>query len=224
MMPDLLPSLVPILLVDILNPVLFAVMVFAAGSNRPISNSTAILIGHTLAYFIAGIVVSAGIDLVTDRLANPQRIDFLLSGIIGIGLLWMVVPTKKKGAPTADEPEWELTPMKCFGFGAVVNFIGLPFALPYFAVVDQILKANLSTPESLAVLAAYNIAYALPFVIVPLMVAISGENAKPVLEKINGFLARVSDIVMPWMLGLLGLALVADSVVYFYSGEGLWQL
>jgi hypothetical protein len=28
---------------------------------------------------------------------------------------------------------------------------------------------------------------------------------------------------MPWMLGLLGLALVADSAVYFYRGEGLWQ-
>ena len=223
MMPDLLPSLVPILLVDILNPVLFAMLVFAAGSSRSVTNSSAMLVGHTLAYFVAGIVVSAGIDQVADRLANPQRVDFILSGIIGIALLWMVVPTKKDGAPTADEPEWELTPMKCFGFGAVVNFIGLPFALPYFAVVDQILKANLSTPESLAVLAVYNIAYALPFVVVPLMVAISGENAKPLLEKINGFLARASDIVMPWMLGLLGLALVADSVVYFYSGEGLWQ-
>ena len=222
-MPDLLPSLVPILLVDILNPVLFAMLVFAAGSSRSVTNSSAMLVGHTLAYFVAGIVVSAGIDQVADRLANPQRVDFILSGIIGIALLWMVVPTKKDGAPTADEPEWELTPMKCFGFGAVVNFIGLPFALPYFAVVDQILKANLSTPESLAVLAVYNIAYALPFVVVPLMVAISGENAKPLLEKINGFLARASDIVMPWMLGLLGLALVADSVVYFYSGEGLWQ-
>ncbi|MGI9224188.1 MAG: GAP family protein [Woeseiaceae bacterium] len=223
MMLELLPTLVPILLVDILNPVLFAMLVFAAGSSRPVTNSSAILVGHTLAYFVAGIVVSAGIDQVADRLANPQRIDFVLSGIIGIALLWMVVPTKKKGAPTADEPEWELTPMKCFGFGAVVNFIGLPFALPYFAVVDQILKANLSTPESLTVLAIYNLCYALPFLVVPLMVTISGENAKPLLEKINGFLARASDIVMPWMLGLLGLALVADSVVYFYSGEGLWQ-
>ena len=222
-MVELLPTLIPILLVDVLNPVLFAVMVFAAGSSRPVSNSSAILIGHTLAYFVGGLVISVGMDQVIERLANPQRIDFVISGIIGIVLIWFSIPMKKDGAPRADEPEWELTPMKCLGFGAVVNFIGIPFAVPYFAVVGQILKADLTTPASLSVLAVYNIAYALPFLVVPLAVAISGDSAKPLLEKINGFLIRVSDLVMPWMFALLGLALLADSAVYFYRGTGLWQ-
>lgn len=222
-MTDLLPSLVPILIVDFVNPVLFAIMVFAAGSARPIGNSASLLIGHTLAYFAAGILVSAGIDQLTDRLANPHRIDFVLSGAIGIALLWTVVPVKKSGAPAAKEPEWQLTPLKCFGFGAVLNFVGIPFALPYFAAVDRIMKAGLSMPESLTALAIYNLFYALPFAVVPLAVAISGEDARPLLEKINGFLAKASDTLMPWMLGLLGLALVADSVAYFYTGEGLLQ-
>jgi cytochrome c biogenesis protein CcdA len=220
---ELLPTIFPILLVDILNPVLFATMVFAAGSTRPVINSSALLLGHTLAYFVAGVAIAHGIDRVADRLANPQHIDFVIGGIIGIALLWLAVPVNKKGAPSADEPEWELTPAKCLGFGAVVNFIGIPFALPYFAVVDQILKADLSSAGSLAVLGVYNIAYALPFLVVPTAVAIVGDRAKPILEKINGFLVRASDIIMPWMLGLLGLALVADSAVYFYRGEGLWQ-
>jgi len=222
-MIELLPLLVPLLLIDMLNPVLFAVLVFAAGSGRPVANSSAILIGHTLAYFIAGVAVSHGIEQVAERLANPQRIDFILSGVIGAGLLWMVVRTKKDGAPTASEPEWQLTPAKCFGFGAIVNLIGVPFALPYFAVVDQILKADLSAAESLTTLAIYNVAYALPFVVVPATVAISGESAKPLLEKINTVLGKVSDIFMPWMFGLLGLALLADSVTFFFRGEGLWQ-
>jgi len=135
----------------------------------------------------------------------------------------MVVRTKKEGAPTAPEPEWELTPAKCIGFGAIVNLIGVPFALPYFAVVDQVLKADLSAAESLTTLAIYNVAYALPFVVVPATVAISGESAKPFLEKINNVLGKVSDIMMPWMFGLLGLALLADSVTFFFRGEGLWQ-
>lgn len=222
-MSELLPALFPILLVDILNPVLFAVMVFAAGSGRPVTNSAAILAGHTLAYFVAGILVSLGIEQATERLANPHRIDFIISGIVGIGLLWVTLQTKKEGAPVASEPEWELTPMKCLGFGAFVNFIGIPFALPYFAVVDQLLKADLSAAESLTVLAIYNCGYALPFIVVPVAVAISGENAKPLLEKINGYIGKVSDIVMPWMLGLLGLALLADSISFFYRGEPLWQ-
>ena len=222
-MLDLLPTLSPIFLIDVLNPVLFAMLVFAAGSQRAVANSSALLMGHTLAYFIAGVAISFGMEQVAGRLANPQSIDFVISGIVGLGLLSMVVPAKKGGAPVADEPEWELTPAKCFGFAAVVNFIGIPFALPYFAAIDQILKADLSMAESFTTLAFYNIGYALPFVIVPAMVAVSGESAKPFLEKINNFLVTASDIVMPWMLGLLGLALFADSAAYFYRGEGLWQ-
>ena len=220
---ELLPSLAPIFLVDILNPVLFAMLVFAAGSNRAITNSSALLIGHTLAYFFAGVAISYGMEQVAGRLANPQSIDFVISGVVGLGLLSLVMPTKKSGAPVADEPEWELTPAKCFGFGAVVNFIGIPFALPYFAAIDQILKADLSLTESVSALGIYNVAYALPYFVVPAMVGVSGESAKPLLEKINVFLVRASDIIMPWMLGLLGLALLADSAAYFYRGEGLWQ-
>jgi cytochrome c biogenesis protein CcdA len=222
-MLDLLPTLSPIFLIDVLNPVLFAMLVFAAGSQRAVANSSALLIGHTLAYFFAGVAISFGMEQVAGRLANPQSIDFAISGIVGLGLLSMVVPAKKNGASVADEPEWELSPAKCLGFGAVVNFIGIPFALPYFAAIDQILKADLSVAESLTSLAIYNIGYALPFVVVPVMVAVSGESAKPFLEKINNFLVKASNMVMPWMLGLLGLALLADSAAYFYRGEGLLQ-
>jgi cytochrome c biogenesis protein CcdA len=180
-----------------------------------------LLAGHTLAYFIAGVAIAHGMDRISDRLANPQHIDFIISGLVGIGLLFMVLPTRKKGAPTAAEPEWELTPAKCFGFGAIVNFVGIPFALPYFAVVDQLLKADLSMTGSLVVLGIYNLGYALPLAIVPVMVAVSGESAKPLLDRINGFIGKASDLLMPWMLGALGLFLVADSVAYFYRGSGL---
>jgi cytochrome c biogenesis protein CcdA len=113
--------------------------------------------------------------------------------------------------------------VKCFGLGAVINFVGIPFALPYFAVVDQLLKADLSTAGSLAILAIYNLGYALPFVVVPAMVAVSGESAKPLLERINGYIGKSSDLLMPWMFGALGLVLVADSAAYFYRGSGLIQ-
>lgn len=220
---DLLLALVPLLLVDLLNPVLFAMLVFAAGSIRPVLNSSALLIGHTVAYFGAGIAISLGLEQITGRLANPERLDFILGGLVGIGLVWLVLPTKRDGAPRANEPEMALTPVKCLGLGAVINFVGIPFALPYFAVVDQLLKANLATTESLGILAIYNFVYALPFMIVPVAVAISGAHAQPLLAKINDYLVRLSDVVMPWMLGLLGLALIADSAVFFYRGQGLWQ-
>ena len=50
-MTELLAVIAPFLLIDALNPVLFAMLIYAAGSARPIANSSAMLLGHTLAYF-----------------------------------------------------------------------------------------------------------------------------------------------------------------------------
>jgi cytochrome c biogenesis protein CcdA len=220
---ELIAKITPILLVDFLNPVLFAMLVAAAGSSRPVANSSMMLAGHTLAYFIAGVGVALGFDQVADRLANPHHIDYLLSAAIGVALLWMALRVKKDGAPVATEPEQALTPASAFTFGAVINFIGIPFAIPYFAVVDQVLSANLSVAGSVTVLALYNVGYAAPFVAVPVAVALSGDEARPFLEKVSGSLEKVSDAVMPWVFALLGVVLLADSAAYVFSGEGLLQ-
>jgi len=222
-MSDLLAVVFPILLVDVLNPVLFAMLVFASGSKRPVANSIAMLAGHTLAYFIAGIAVAMGMEQMSHRLANPQRIDYVVSGLVGIGLLLLALPTKRQGAPTATEPQRELSPVKCFGTGAVINFVGIPFALPYFAAVDQLLKAELTVAGSLTMLSVYNLCYAAPFAVVPMMVAISGERAKPLLERLNGFIGKASELLMPWLFAVLGLALLADCIAYFHRGTGLLQ-
>lgn len=220
-MIELITRIVPILLVDFLNPVLFAMLVAAAGASRPVVNSSAMLAGHTLAYFGAGVAIALGFDQVADRLANPRHIDFLLSAVLGAVLLWMALRVKKVGAPTASEPQRALTPASAFAIGAVVNFVGIPFAIPYFAVVNQVLGADLSVADSLLVLGVYNLGYAAPFVVVPVAVAITGERAKPLLEKISGLLGKASDTLMPWMFGLLGAVLLADSAVYLFTGEGL---
>ena len=129
-MAELLVILFPIFLVDVLNPVLFAMLVLAAGSSRPVVNISTMLLGQTAAYFLAGIAVSFGLEQVSERLANPERIDFAISGVIGVLLIWAFFRMRGSGAPAADEPEWELTPLRCLGFGAMGNFIGVPFALP----------------------------------------------------------------------------------------------
>ena len=63
---------------------------------------------------------------------------------------------------------------------------------------------------------------ALLFVIVPVLVLIMGQNSRPLLEKINNWLDRGSAILLPIILGLVGLGMVADAVTYFVTGKGLW--
>ena len=220
-MIDLWTTLTPILLADVVNPVLFAFMVYAAGAGRPALNSSMLLLGHTAAYLAAGFVVALGIEKMSDRLANPHSIDFAIGLVVGLLLLWVGWRSTRPQQKREPEASGLLTPAKAFGLGAVVNFVGIPFALPYFAAIDQMLKADLATDGAVLTLVAYNVLYALPFVVVPALIVALGERSRPILERINGVLERISGVLMPLLLLLIGLALIADAITYFVTGEGL---
>lgn len=220
-MTELLAVITPLLLIDALNPVLFAVLIYAAGTSRPVANSSALLLGHTLAYFVVGLLASTGIERLTARLDNPQPVDFFIEFVLGIAFLYAALATRQGGASESRNPEGELTPLKCVTYGAIINFIGAPFALPYLAVVSEIVQAELSTATSVAVLAGYNALYALPFMLVPGLIAAIGDRAQPVLAKINRFLERGADLLMPWLMLALGLWLLADVYTYLTTGAPL---
>ena len=214
-MTELLTALAPILLADAINPVLFGFMVVAAGTARPVLHSSMVLLGHTSAYFIAGITLANGIDAITDRLENPGDIDFLISLVVGVICLAMAIPSKKPAQRKTEEDGVKLTPISAFFWGAVVNFVGMPFALPYFAALSLILVAELSEVQTIAALLSYNLIYALPFLLVPILVAISGDASQAILQKVNDMLDKASAMLMPLILGGLGLFLVVDAVLYF---------
>jgi cytochrome c biogenesis protein CcdA len=215
-------SLLPFLVADIVNPVLFAFMVYAAGTNRPVLNSGTVLLGHTLAYFSVGIIVASGLQKISNYLQNPQAIDYVLSFIVGILLLWVALSGNKKNDKKKPENGNSLTPVKALGMGALINFIGAPFALPYFAAIDQILKANHAAHDELSLLAAYNILYALPFLIIPALVVVNRQSSAAILQRINSVLDRASRFLMPMILFAVGLTLVVDAAWYFITGEGLY--
>lgn len=215
---ELWMTLIPVLFADVVNPVLFAFLVYAAGTNRPVVNSSFVLLGHTLAYYVAGIVIAIGIEQISDHLSHPQLIDYIIGFVIGVILLVVGYLSWKRDKPAQAEESRTLTPLSAVGLGAIVNFMGLPFALPYFAALDQILKADLTPTSSLIVLAIYNVLYAVPFALVPVLTATSGERSQKILRTINDWLVRISDFLMPILLVLVGLALIVDSMIYFVTG------
>lgn len=220
-MSELFSVIVPLLLFDVLNPVLFAVLIFAASGNRPVANSGALLLGHTLAYFVVGIGASYAVEAIAERLANPKPLDFGIELLVGLACLYSVLASRKGGASEPRNPEVDLNPPKALIYGAIINFIGAPFALPYLAVISQILDADLSGNAAVLILISYNVAYALPFAIVPILLLVTGDRAKPRLQKINDVLVKSADMLMPWLLLLLGLWLTADAVIFIATGKVL---
>ncbi len=221
-MQDLWLTLPPILIADVVNPVLFAFMVYAVGTTRPVANSIAALLGHTIAYLAFGVLFALAFNVIAERIANPEPVDYWISLIIGVLLLWVAWRSRSSDSTPSDRSaDSEMSPIKAFFLGGVINLVGIPFALPYFAAIDQVLKADLNTTASLTVIAVYNIAYALPFLIVPVLAVMMGQAARPVLARINDKVDRISAVLMPVMLVLVGLFLIADALVYFMTGSGL---
>lgn len=214
--------LFPILLSDVLNPVLFTFMIYAVSSRRPVVTSSAMLIGHTTAYLTCGIILAYSIEALSTRLANPQTIDFVIEFVVACALLWLVFRTRKDKGRRPDEQTPEFTVGKAFAFGAVVNLVGIPFAVPYFAAIDQLLKSDLDTIGVVTGLVVYNLAYALPFALIPVLTAIMGDRSKPILARINGYMEKASEVIMPLLLLAIGLALLLDSVWYFVRGESFF--
>lgn len=221
-MTELLPVVIPLLAIDMLNPVLLAAMIYAAGTTRAQTNAWALLAGHTSAYYVAGIAIALGLERATAFLADPGAIAFGLQIALGAALIWAGAAARGGRASESNRPLEDLTPTGALGAGIAINFVGVPFALPYFAALDQLLKADLSAPAALALLLAYNMVYALPFTLVPIATAVLGERSRPVLERINERVSRVADWLMPKVLAIAGLALVADGVWYFRTGAGLF--
>jgi len=217
-----LGMLFPILLSDVLNPVLFTFMLYAVGSKRPVATSSAMLLGHTVSYITSGVILAYTLEKLSTRLANPQMIDFILEFVIAIALLWLVLRTRKDKGKRPDENTPEFTLWKAFAFGAAVNLIGIPFALPYFAAIDQLLKSGLDTAGVVTGLVIYNLAYALPFALIPVLTVVMGDKSKPILARINGLMEKASDVIMPLLLLAIGLALLVDSVWYFVRGESFF--
>lgn len=217
-----LSILFPILLSDVLNPVLFTFMIYAVSSRRPVVTSSAMLLGHTTAYLTCGIVLAYSIEALSTRLANPQTIDFVFEFVVACALLWLVFRTRKDKGKRPDEKTPDFTVGKAFAFGAVVNLVGIPFAVPYFAAIDQLLKSGLDTTGVVTGLVVYNVAYALPFALIPVLTAIMGDRSKPILARINGYMEKASDVIMPVLLLAIGLALLVDSVWYFTQGESFF--
>ena len=197
-------------------------MVYAAGSRRPVATSTAMLLGHTAAYMTSGVILAYGMEQLSTRLANPKTIDFVIELIIAIGLLWLVLRTRKDKGKRPDEQTPDFALWKAFSFGAAINLIGIPFAIPYFAAINQFLKSGLDSTGMIIGLIVYNLAYALPFLLIPLLTAIMGERSKPLLAKVNAMMEKASDVIMPVLLLAIGLALLADSLWYFVHGQSFF--
>lgn len=218
--------LIPILITDVINPVLLAAVIFGLGSPRPYLNGWLILFGWFITYFVSGIILALGLEAIIAYLNDPKPIDFIIELIVGILIfgvgIWMTKGDNKKGKDKDYGDSADLKPGTSFIIGASINLIGMPFAVPYFAALDQILKADFNTAEAVSVLLIYNLLYLLPFTIIIIIRLLYRKEGDVILQKVNHTMEKIGGFLMPLLMFLIGAALIFDAGYYFLIGMPLF--
>jgi len=225
-MGSLILILIPILLTDVVNPVLLAAVVFALGSKRPLLNANAVLFGWLTLYFLSGIILALGLESISEFLANPRPIDFYIETVVGILLIWLALRCFKKEDPRKKEKELgdadNLKTSSAFWIGASINLIGMPFAIPYFAALDQILKFDLSWLAAVSALLLYNLLYILPFFVLIIIRYAYKEKSDQLFATINEKMEKLGNIILPLLILAIGGILIVDAIKFFITGKPLF--
>jgi len=217
-MGGLLLLLIPILIVDIINPILFAGVMYGLGSRRWIVNSWAILISFFLSYFFVGLLIAIGLEMLILEFEIPDSFDYVLEFFVALLLFYFAWKMYRAGYQHPEKKLERGLGMKArdaWLMGLQINLIGLPFALPYLAAIDLILKAELHALSAFFVLLLYNIVYLLPFAVMFGVRWVYQEQSRAMFGRFNEWIDHVSEKYLPIVFAILGLLLIEDCVSYF---------
>ncbi len=225
-MSELLIILTPIALIDSTSIVPLSLVPLAVlfTSRRPLAGTAAFLSGLFVSYLLGGIIIYFGLGAVIESVnrtaeqiwKHPDTIDLILQILIGLGLLLVVVRMAMKtsdGTAKAQQPS--ITPAQAFWLAVTLNVVGLPGAVPYFAAIDQMLRADLAPHSTFLAIAYYCMIFVLPLVALVLL-----RQAIPRLaDRVFGSLSRAADTwgrrAFLTLLLALGMVMILDGLGWF---------
>ena len=221
-MSALLPSLIAIAAIDSLNPSAIALQVYLLGTPKPIPRSIAFVIGIFSAYWTSGLLAVLGLDrliqtvIVNSGFSLSTPLFYIIQFLTGIILLIVGIVLR---IPTQSEPAKapkKLNLARTFLLGMSVTILELPTALPYFAAIEQIVRANLDLLSNMSILALYNLIFVLPpIALVVIYLFFHRQSfALSLLQRINRSIAIYSPHIIRFLILGLGIFFIADSLVY----------
>ena len=229
-MLELLLTLTPIGLLDSMSAVPIAVIPLAIILNgrQPLLGSISFISGGFVTYFLFGILLLMGLDTFIDEYAEmfisyvksePNCVELVIQIILGFAMIYFASQFSKKaprGSNTnTKEYQADITPLQAFTISATIMIIGMWGALPYFAAIAQILKADLETLPMVSTLIYYNVIFALPLVGFIILRAVMGDRAQGILDTITRFFTHWGKQIMLISLYILGPLLIADGIGWF---------
>jgi len=232
-MNDLLPLLIPIALIDSLSitPLgLVPLIGILAGPKRYLT-ALGLLSGLYFSYLIMALAFLFGLSAVLNKVNawlsyrwhNPDPADFGVEIALGLVLLILGWPiaSRRKEKSSRKSLATRTTPGSAFSFGFILTVVGFPGAVPYFAAADRIAQANLTQMGMVTAVVFYVTIFILPLALLVIMHRLWGSRLDGFLKACQDFFETTGTTLLRVAMILLGAAMVADGVAYFFFGGPL---
>lgn len=232
-MNELLTAILPIALVDStsITPIALVPLATLLAGRRAYTTSFAFLAGLYVSYFAFAVATVFGLSPVFDRLNawtahrwhHPEPVDFLFELVIGVVLVVVALRTARGRPPrgSAREVQTGATPAAAFGFAFMLNVVGFPGAVPWFAALDQILRCDPTTSQAVVAITAYVTVFVLPLTAVVLLKAVLGDRGDAFLAAVKRFFDIWGRRALVVVFLLLGLLMTVDAGLYVLRGSPL---
>jgi len=214
-----------IALLDSLNPSLFVAQFYLLTTARPVPRILSYIAGVLAANFIGGLIFLAGAQALVVRFIAGLSPSWLYAGGLALGSALLVfglwLPLTPPASEQARQPR-SLHPVHTFLLGAAVMVNELTTALPYFVAIERIASSGVSSGAAVALLALYNLVFALPlFGFLGLFVSYGARFAAQT-ERISAAIARWAPRVIKVGSLALGAFLALDATMFFVRGDALF--
>lgn len=208
-----------IALADSINPSTVAPGLYLALGERARSSLTEFTMGVLVVNFVGGGAIAFGpgqalLALVPRPDATARYIAETVAGVVMV-VVGIVVWRRRHSLARRQLPTPRSEGRSAFLLGATITVVELPTAFPYFAAIAAIVGSGFDPVRQLLVLAVYNVAFALPLILMIGTLIIAPDRAATILQRGRDWLQR------RWPLLLTALALVAGLFVAALGITGL---
>ncbi|WP_055108648.1 GAP family protein [Paenibacillus ihumii] len=214
---ELLLSVGGLALLDTLSPATIGVTVYLLLTEIKSLASRLLIYLLTVAgfYFSVGVMLMLGMGVLLEAVASlfQSRAVSWVIFIIGAGLFIASFYTPQKSKTELPRPKSKSRiSMVALGFTTALIEVGT--ALPYFAAIGLMTTADLVPVQWLPMLGGYNLIMVLPSLILFMLYGLFGRRVQRLLERLQERIAKQSGSVLSWVLCIVGLILIFNSLDY----------
>jgi cytochrome c biogenesis protein CcdA len=200
-------------LADSINPVTILVAVYLGSGPDPARRLAGFIAGVFAVYLVGGLALMLGpAELLGQALAGAEIPGADAAALVaGTALLVVAVAvwTRRRRLGRMRPPEALVRPGSALVLGAVVTFLDLPTAFPYFGAIGVMVSADLPLAAQLVLLGMFNVLYVLPLVLVLLAHLAFGERCHERLTRLRATVERIAAPLLAAGAGVAGVVLVA---------------